>query len=224
MKARDTGSDISYEPAPVGMHIARCVRVIDLGTAMDDYWQKEKHEIFVMWEIPGELKNYTVKGEDGQPDREVTEPFSVSKFYTLSLSDKAHLRNDLESWRSRPFTETELEGFDMKGILGVPAMVNVIHAPKKKGNGVNAIVKSVTGLPKGLECPPAVHDLVYFSLDKDEYDAKVFESLSKGIKQRVMRSNEYLTMNGQPDYSAPAENLGAEPPAAGDDQFDDIPF
>lgn len=223
MKVRDTGSDISFEPCPIGMHIARCVRVIDLGTTMDDYWKKEKHEIFVMWEIPNEIKKYTIKGENGQPDREVEEPFTVSKFYTASLSDKAHLRNDLESWRGKAFTEQELEGFEMKNILGAPAMANVIHQKKKRGDGVNSVVKSVTGIPKGLECPPRVHDLVYFSMDPGEFDQAVFDNLSKGIKQRIMRSNEYQQLTtGQPQQTQQTD-MGAEPPM-GDDQFDDIPF
>lgn len=220
MKARDTGSDINFEPAPIGMHVARCIRMIDLGTSMDTYWQKEKHEIFAMWEIPAEIKKYTIKGQNGEPDREVEEPFTVSKFYTLSLSDKAHLRNDLESWRGKAFTEEELEGFEMKKVLGAPCMVNVIHQAKKKGSGENAVVKTVTAMPKGLNCPPAVHELIYFSLE--EFDKEIFEKLSKGIKQRIMRSNEYIELtSGQPQETQ-QEPLGSEPPV--NDQFDDIPF
>ena len=226
MKARNTGSEISFEPAPTGMHVARCVRVIDLGTAMDDFWQKEKHEIFVMWELPEEIKTYTVKGENGQPDKEVVEPFSVSKFYTLSLGDKAHLRNDLESWRGKPFTEDELNGFEMNRILGSSAMVNVIHTPKKKGSGVTVVVKSVTGLPKSMVCPEAVHDLQYFSLE--DYDATVFEALSKGIKARVMRSNEYQSIlaaeQGRPAPEQTNTDAAASAAAPADDDFDDLPF
>ena len=223
MKARDTSGDVTFEPAPIGMHIARCVRIIDLGTALDTYWDKDKHEIFVMWELPEEIKNYTIKGQDGAPDREVTEPFTVSKFYTLSLSDKAHLRNDLESWRSKAFTEEELDGFELKPILGAPCMVNVIHTPRKRGNGVNCVVKSVTGLPKNMECKPAVHDLIYFSLEEGEFDQKTFDNLSKGIKARVEQSNEYKAMiTGQPQPTQ-QDGFGAEP-AQGDDEFDDIPF
>src|SRR3990167_3685661 len=36
---------------------------------------------------------------------------TISKFYTLSLSEKANLRKDLEGWRGKSFTESELEGF-----------------------------------------------------------------------------------------------------------------
>ena len=221
MKAKNSGNDIQFDPAPVGNNIARCIRVVDLGTKMDDYWGKEKHECWIMWELPNELHTYTIKGKDGQQDTEVTEPFTVSKFYTLSLSEKAHLRHDLASWRGKAFTEQELEGFEMKKVLGAPCMVNVIHTPKKKDpSQVNAVVTAVTGLPKGLECPEAVHDLVYFSLDAEEYDAQVLESLSKGIKARIMQSNEWLAMQAGADPAAP---VGKQPaPAA--DEFDDIPF
>ena len=223
MKARNSGTDIQFDPAPAAMHIARCIRVVDLGTTFDEFWGKEKHECWVMWELPNEMHTYTIKQENGT-EKEITEPFTVSKFYTLSLSEKAHLRNDLESWRGRGFTEEELEGFEMKKILGAPSMVNVIHAPKKAPRkGINVIVKTVTGLPDGLQCPPAINDLVYFSLDPEEFNAASLEKLTKGIKQRVMHSNEYIAITTGIPAGAPTQQELAEP-AGGDDFFDDIPF
>ena len=218
MKARDAGGDIQFDPAPQGMHVARCISLIDLGTKHDQMYDKEKHEIFIMWELPHEIHEYTIKGKDGEPDKDMAVPFTVSRFYTLSLSDKAHLRDHLESSRTRAFTEQELQGFEMKNILGQPCMVNVIHSPKKNGNGINSVVKSVTGLPKNMECPPAVHDLTFFSLDPEEYDERVFEELSKGIKALIMRSNEYIAMQtGTPQTEPMAQ-------ATVSDEFDDIPF
>ena len=86
----------SYPTVSVGVHKARCVRVIDLGTQQNDYqgqisW---KRQVMLIWEVPSETDN---KGE----------PLTISKFYTLSLNEKANLANDLVSWRGRPFTETE---------------------------------------------------------------------------------------------------------------------
>jgi len=167
-----------------------------------------------MWEIPNEIKEFQDK--DGNTIRE---PFTVSKFYTMSLSDKAHLRHDLEAWRNRAFTEEELLGFDPKNIVGAACMINIIHTPKKKGTGVNCVVKSVTSMPKGLECPPASHEKIYFSLDADDYDPAILEKLSKGIKARVMRSDEYKAIVS----GVPIKQEANEAPL-GDDQFDDIPF
>ena len=220
MKFADTGGGVDFEPAPSGTHIARCIRIIDLGTAHDDFWDKDKHEVFFMWEIPAEMKTYT-----NDKNEEVVEPFTVSKFYTMSLSDKAHLRRDLESWRSKPFTEEELAGFNPVTIMGAPCMINVIHKDRKSG-GINAFVQTITSMPSGLECPPMVHSPVFFSLE--DFQEKEFDALSKGIKARIMKSHEYKHMQG--------EDVVVKHPVVGGNQqissgaevnqpeFDDIPF
>lgn len=219
---------MEFEPCPAAMHIARCIRIIDLGTHHDERYDKDKHEVFFMWEIPEEMKTYTIKGKDGAPDKEVTEPFTVSKFYTMSLAERAWLRKDLESWRGRGFTQEELEGFDPRNILDKPCMLNVIHEPKKQGTGITDVVSAITPMPKGLECKPRFHDLVYFSLE--EFDQALFDKVSKGLQQKIKRSKEYqdlmvamgVTASSQP----PAQ--GEAPPPQTDlppvDEYDDIPF
>ena len=218
MKWKETGQAVDFEPAPAAMHVARCIRVIDLGTARDTMYDKDKHDVFLMWEIPNEMKTYTNK--DG---KEIIEPFTIGKYYNMSLSEGAHLRTDLESWRSRAFTELELEGFDAKNVLGIPCMINVVHAPKKRNpNKITASIKAVTPMPKGLECPPAVHPLVYFSLA--EFDQKVFDEMSSGLKKRIETSYEYISIKTGvpwPPVETPESEAGA--PVAGDG-FDDIPF
>jgi hypothetical protein len=54
-------------------------------------------------------------------------PFTVSKFYTASLGEKANLRADLKNWRGRDFTDEELAGFEAKNILGKPCMLSVVE-------------------------------------------------------------------------------------------------
>lgn len=218
MKFKDTGG-IDFEPAPAGLFPARCIRIIDLGTAVDELYQKEKHDVFFQWELPSEMKSY--KDKEG---KEVTEPFTVSKFYTMSLAESAHLRTDLESWRSKPFTEDELQGFDPKNILGAACMLNIIHKPKKRGSGVNAIVTAVTPLPKGIEVPPVTHDKVIFSLDAEDYDPQVFEKLPDGLKKRIQQSKEWAALQGGHAESADSIQQQAAAGQVTQDEFDDIPF
>ena len=82
-------AETSYPKVPIGVHKARCVKVIDLGTQKQEYggeisW---KRQILVIWELPEELNN--------------DQPMTISKFYTLSLHEKANLGMDLTSWRGR---------------------------------------------------------------------------------------------------------------------------
>jgi len=235
MKWKETGSSIEFDPAPMGMHIARCIRIIDLGTTVDTMYQKEKHNVFLMWELPSEMHTYTIKGKDNEADKEITEPFTVGKFYNMSLSDGSHLRNDLQSWRGRAFTPVELEGFDPKAVVGAPCMINIVHKPKKAPKtGVNAEVVSVTPMVKGMECPAQVHPTVYFSLDIEDFDPQVLENMSSGLKAKVLQSNEYREIMAAVQQHQETQNAQAQQPTQGtqqsenpapvDDGFDDIPF
>lgn len=127
----------TFTPCPSGSHIATCVDVVDLGIVKSTYSGKTKaqHKVNVIWQI-GENR------DDGKP-------FMPRKRYTLSLHEKASLRKDLESWRGRPFSEAELDGFDIEALIGVPCMLSVVHAAQN--GSVYANVTAIMRLPKGVE-------------------------------------------------------------------------
>lgn len=170
--AKDTGGG-EFEQAPVGTHVARCFRLIDLGTQHGEYQGKPitRKQVLVSWELPGESMS------DGRP-------FAVSYFYTNSLNEKATLRHHLEAWRGRSFNETELQGFDLENVLGKPCMVTVTLNDRGK-----AKVSAVTGLPKGIVCPPAKND--QFSFWIDEWNDACWEKIPKGIQDMIRKSDEY---------------------------------
>lgn len=136
--AKASGEGKTFDPAPAGVHQGVCVDVIDLGI-LDVTWQgksKKQHKINVAWQI-AELR------EDGKP-------FLVFKRYTLSLSEKANLRKDLESWRGRAFTREEEMGFDVESVIGANCLLNIQHnqvADKTYANVVS-IMPLVKGMPK----------------------------------------------------------------------------
>lgn len=130
------GSGGSFTPAPQGVHQAVCVDVVDMGL-METTFQgvtKMQHKVRIVWQIEEAM-------EDGKP-------FLVQKRYTLSLHEKAQLRKDLESWRSRPFTDAELKRFDVETILGVNALLNVMHVSKDGKTYAN--VTAVMPIKKGM--------------------------------------------------------------------------
>ena len=76
LKATSSGKD--FELAPVGVHPARCYRVIDLGTQTTE-WQgqtKKAHKVMLTWELLGDERM-----ADGRP-------FSISKRFTASTHEK----------------------------------------------------------------------------------------------------------------------------------------
>lgn len=202
MKLTDSGGG-NYEQPPVGTHIARCIKVIDIGTQKGEYQGKVtmKRQVIIGWELPGELMS---EGEHAG------KPFGVSKFYTASLNEKANLRADLANWRGRDFTPQELGGFDAKNVLGKCCMVSLTLSDKGKTR-----VTGVMAIPKGMEVPPQVNPTVYFSLD--EFDAKTFDSLSDGFKKMIQVSPEYQQVIKR-------GNDPVKPAGAFDDMDDDIPF
>jgi len=179
-----TNNGGSYQLPPEGNHLARCIRVIDLGTQKETYNGKPKkyHRGILGWEL---LEEKAVFDEERGE-----EPFFVSKEYTLSLSERANLRHDLESWRGKGFSEAELEAFDMSRLLGALCMVNVIHrvsAKKRKYASVNGI----TPLPKGMKdlVPKQVLPSIKYLIEDRRGGA--FEELPEFIQEKIMASEEW---------------------------------
>jgi len=201
MKWTDTGGG-DFEQPPVGTHVARCIKIIDIGTQKGEYQGKVtiRRQVIIGWELPNALM------EDGDY---AGKPFVVSKFYTASLSDKANLRKDLANWRGRDFTEEELRGFESNNILGKPCMLSLTTNEKGKVR-----VTGIMALPKGTPVPDQVNASVYFSLD--EFNAAVFDSLSDGIKKIIALSPEY--------EHATKPRTGKPTGGVMDDMEDDIPF
>ena len=134
--AKSNGDGQTFQPAPNGVHQAVCVDVVDLGV-LDVTWQgqtKRQHKVNLAWQI--------------NEDRDDGKPFLVFKRYTLSLSEKATLRKDLESWRGRKFTRDEEMGFDLETVIGVNCLLNITH--NQVGDKTYANVSSVSPLMKGM--------------------------------------------------------------------------
>tara|TARA_E500000318_G_C3526986_1_gene198864 strand:- start:401 stop:997 length:597 start_codon:yes stop_codon:yes gene_type:complete len=163
-----------YPKVPTGVHNARCVRVIDLGTQRNDYGGNItfKRQVLIIWEIPDQMSN--------------DQPMTISKFYTLSLHEKSNLGMDLTSWRGRPFTEQEKEGFDITKLIGVPCQINVMHNDSGKEK-----VSSVMPLGKDTNIHEQYHESISFSIDDfQKGQREQFNKLSEGIRKMILRSKE----------------------------------
>lgn len=179
--ASDNGGGGDFSPTPQGTHLAICNMVVDLGKQPIEYQgqQSTKHQVYLRWELPHERMDW--KDKDGT---ERNGPRVIGKTYTLSLSEKANLRKDLEAWRGRAFTAEELKGFDISKLLGVPCMVTVVHS--EKGGKTYANVSGVTGVPKGMAKPDGCECgiLIYDDDNLDQYDA-LPEWLQKKVDAQV---------------------------------------
>ena len=159
-----------------GVHLAVCIGVWDLGTQHSKVFDKEIHQVLIMWEIPHERITIDNKSL----------PMAISKRYTLSLNEKASLRKDLESWRGKAFpAETLKEGFDLKKILGKTCQIQIIH---NENNGKTyANIAGIMALPKGTEPLESENPLRFYSMADSK---EVPEDTPEWIKEIIKQSKE----------------------------------
>lgn len=126
-----------FTPAPAGTHQAVAVDVVDLGL-VETTWDgktKTQHKIAIVWQIAERMAN--------------GKPFLVRERYTNSLDERAKLRAVLEAWRGRPFTDEELDGFDVETVIGANCILSIVHKQGSRG-GTFANVASVAPLMRGM--------------------------------------------------------------------------
>jgi hypothetical protein len=169
-----------FQIAPAGNHLAICYQIVELGQHHNAQYDKWQPKIQIGWELPNETM------DDGRP-------FVISARYTASFHEKAILRQHLESWRGRPFTDQELAGFDLKNILGKACMVNVVHNSAQNGK-TYANVKSVAAVPKGMNVPEQINDSMVFEFGDQGFDEQIFNSLPQWLQTTITSSREYQTM------------------------------
>lgn len=159
----DSGS--SYEQLEEGLHPAVSILIAGVGTQRtpfknEDGTDKVQKKMIIQWET-----------KDGL----------IAKEYTVSLNEKANLRKDLESWRGKKFSPTELEGFDMTNLLGVQCTLQIMHND-------NGYAKVNTVLPKTQELKKTKSTNIY---DITDHDQESFELLPNWVKQKIEQSIEW---------------------------------
>jgi len=178
--AKTSNETSRYPTVSAGVHDARCIKIIELGTQRKEYKGdvSYKRQVLIIWEVPEE------KDGNGQP-------LTISKFYTLSLHEKSALAQDLASWRGRPFSETEKQSFDIAKLAGVPCKMNVMMSDTGK-----AKISSIMPLGKNDKIAEQINSTLVFSMDEYLQGKKEnFNQLSEGIRKMILNSKELEDMN-----------------------------
>ena len=200
-----------FQLAPAGNHLARCYRIVDMGSHQNSYGNVLR-KILISWELHGEDENgLGLSTADGKP-------LMISGNYTLSLSEKATLRALLEAWRNKPFSLDELNGFDITALLDKWCMVTIVHETSKHNQKTYANVKAVAPVPQAIKkngLPDGINKIVSVSLEPDAFDRSLFDALSDGLKKKIMESPEYKKIGGG-SVAKPAVDLAS--------LDDDVPF
>ena len=208
--AKESGGG-TFTPVPPGMYLARCYRIVDLGTQKSEYLGQVKN-------LPKVMLQFEVHGEDDAGNPLVTsknEPMSISKNFTLSLAEKATLRKDLQTWRGKEFTPEELRGFQIDNVLGAWAMIAITKAMGNNGKEYTNIA-NINSVPKAMKAnlPDGHNKCAAFYIEDPDMD--LFETFSDNLRAKIEQSPEWQDRSGKKPQSSAKSGF--------DDMDDDIPF
>lgn len=214
-----------FENPPPGNYIGRCYGFIDLGTQPHEGFQGKpgwkSRDVRLLFELP------TVLMEGKYNPESKGKPCVVSTTMKMSLASTAKLRKFLKGWRGRDFTKEELESYVPRKMIGVPCRLSLIE------NEEYVNIDGISRLSPGEVCPPQVNPSIYFSLDKEEFDRAVFDSLGEKTKDKIYLSPEYqeiISPTPEPtsaDYVPGSKQIGTEDQMANLDPKgidEDVPF
>ena len=218
-----------------GPQAAVCVSIVDLGTHYDNGWGKWKREIYLSFEFPGIMDEFT----DSETGVKKMLPRVLGKKYTLSLSSKANLTKDLQAWRGKQFTDEELKEFDVCKVLGKSCMPNIEHY--QSGSETKAGIGAIMALMAGMPPVTASKQPWEYSIDMGQAFP---EPMPNWMRDIVMKSKEmggasteaiqtqgqqpnaaaYVASNPAPAGPSEASEAGPSDPYASDESVDEVPF
>lgn len=201
--ATDSGG--SFETPEAGSYIARCYRMIDLGTLPQQFEgkpAKPARKVMVYWEL--------LEDEDGEPVRmEDGRPFSVSQEYTLSTNAKANLRRDIDAWRGKALTDEEAKSFNITKLLDKFCRLNIVINDKG--------YPQIKGVSATKKRPDSVNPESWWSVTNPDMD--VYEKFPEWLRNKIATAQEW---GGKDPYTGgPAKEVGDEDE---DVDVDDLQF
>lgn len=214
--AKSTGEP--RELAPAGNYFGVCVGVYDIGTQPGGKFGP-KHKVILQFEL------HKKKG----PVRDSkNNPFRISKFYTLSLSDKADLRKDVEKVLGRKFSEEEArDGYDITELIDRACRLSIAHEDGEDGRTYDNIAAFMPCDEDDPEFRPESDGVVY-ELDPS---APIPDEVPEWVKKKAMQSQEWEKAHGKAPQNGTGKGKDAPRPKAAkgpapddDDDDDDIPY
>lgn len=166
------GSNI--EKLENGVYTAISSMFIDLGMQVNEKFNKTQRKFMLVWDIIGE--EIEINGKMFTR--------TISREYSYVLGDKSNLKRDLQAWRGKPFTQEELDGFDLTNIMNKPCQLQIIKE-EKNGNVYNNI-SSIMSLAKGVTIEPLT-DVKIFDIEKQESFA-LWEFIPSWIQEKIKKA------------------------------------
>jgi len=137
--AKDEGG--AYQLPPEGQFLAVCCDVIDLGMVENKTYNKMQHKCAIVFQL------------DEENDKGAR--FEVAERFSVSMNEKANLRQFLGNWRGKTYSDAEAkEGAPLHKLEGVGALVQIqynIGANGKTYANIGTIMKAPKGTAIKIE-------------------------------------------------------------------------
>ena len=209
----------TFVPCPIGVHVGRLIRIIDLGTQTVDYKQgkgpQEEEQIELIFETSDEMYTFN---EDKGP-----EPFLLSKTVANKISTGKNVSNLCKVFEALT-GETLTEDHDLDVAVDLLCQLNVVHTT----NGENTYAKIESFLPLSKEQRAKADADGYeryndqYVFDLSDFNEEVFDALTKFTKDKVAKSKEYAAViSGESVSDGPTDDQPGEEIA---DEVDQLPF
>ena len=194
MKAPKVGGK-SFPITKAGSYLAVCYAVIDLGTHEDTFQgvERDRRLCSITFEIPGE--RIEIEKEDGTKE---DKPRAISIKDTFSMHEKSNLRKKMESWRGKPFSESQAFDFDFKSLLGVNALIQVAHQESKANNNLYAFIQSITKPLMEMDKIKSENNHLFFEFAPPYVTPEGFsfpENMPDWIITKIKESREYQDLS-----------------------------
>jgi hypothetical protein len=174
------GSNIA--PINAGNYSARCYSMVHIGT-IDETIQNKPiqwiNKVYLTFELPTEKAVFD--------ETRGAEPRVCGKEFTLSMNEKAKLRQFLQSWRGAAFTDEQAKSFDVTKLLNVPCLINLVHKTSAKGN-IYVEIATVAPPVSGLTIPELTNKQFEFNFANK---LESFSDVPKFLREKIVRSKEW---------------------------------
>ena len=174
MKIKDRAKP-KMPPVEPGVYMAVCIGFIDLGEQYSEKFKSYTNKGMYVWELPGET--IEIDGEQ--------KPRQLSKEFTISTSNKSHLRKFIETWNSKSYSDEDFMEFDVFEQVGKPCQLNVVLNETKE----YANVDNLMPIPKGFPSPTTTTE--HIKWDMDAWDDAIFAKLPEWIQEKIKKSTQY---------------------------------
>ena len=195
-----------------------CYAVYDLGTWFHEgLYPGNRREVVLIFEIPSER----IDVEDSEGKKQNL-PRAISKRYTFSMSTKANLRKEMETWRGKGFSDLQAADFDFNSLLGANAIIQVIHKQSKDGEKTYAQIASITKLLKNMETLKPENMISFYTTEDKTLEFP--ETMPEWVQNIIKESHEYkflLNKSGPNGVETPQEE---DPDYPGKEDESDCPF